>query len=334
MHDLISPTHFSCMLHSFVFCRGDISKVDKKGYTPLHVAAAYGNFEALQILVARKANLWALDNRGFHPAKVAAANGRYESCRFLDNTSIHLQTQYPDHVRSLQNKSLKDLEKRVKGKNGSSKKYSYATVPAQRRSSDTTGGARKQRGSRATHEEMARQNFTLQSAAEGTDDPSRKVGFSSSQTVSGKSALRPLLRGHSGAILNTLTDLAIKQPLRREYVETGSTNSDPSQTRSSSSRPHSRAVATMVPLSTADSEPGFLTENDSTLATFLHSLDVPETIALLHREKMDMDSLMLCKESDLQGIGLQLGPRKKILNGIDDRKHALSHPGQMKDSEV
>ena len=330
MHDRSAPPTF-LLVHYPVLsrCRGDISKVDKKGYTPLHVAAAYGNFEALQVLVGRRANLWALDNRGFHPAKVAAANRKYESCRFLDNTSIHLQTQYPDHVRSLQNKSLKELEKRLKGieKGGNSKKYSYATVPAKRRSSDTNV-TRKQRG--VTQEEMARQNFVLQSPAEDTDNPSREVRFSSPHTVSGKSALRPLLRGHSGAILNTLTDLAIKQPLHRADMEMGSTSSDPLHTR----RPQHRAVATMIPLSTADGEPSFLTENDSTLATFLHSLDLLETIAILHREEMDMDSLMLCEESDLQGIGLALGPRKKILSGIEDRKQALSKPGQLKDSEV
>lgn len=302
----------------------------------MHIAATYGNFDAIQVLVARRANLWALDNRGYHPAKVAAANRKYESCRFLDNTAIHWQTQLPDQVRSLQDKALKDLEKRLKeaqkptGHKG--KKYPYATMPVKRTTSDPNL-VRSKPGKKLSQADAARQNFVLQSPSEATDHP-QNAGFFP-HTVSGKSPMRPLLRGHSGAILNSLNDLAIKQPIRKEDMDLDSVNSDPMHKRQSgtSSTGSHKAVITMVPLSTQN-EPEFLTENDSALATFLHSLDLLEAIEILHREKMDMDALMLCKEQDLQGIGLALGPRKKILSALERRKEVLAQPGQMKDSEV
>ena len=278
--------------------------------------------------------MWALDNRGFHATKVAAKNKRLECCRYLDNIAIHLQTQHPDHVRSLQSKSLKELEKRVKeaqkhGSNHKAKKYPYATVPVKRTASDPHLVPRS--GKKISAEEIARQNFVLQRPEEGTDNPVRDSGFIS-QTASAKNTFRPLPRMHSGAILNTLSDLA-KQPVRLNE-DLHSINSDPSHNRHSAA-PRPKRVIPLVPLPMgAGEERDFTTENDSPLTTFLHSIDMLETAKILHREKMDLNALMLCNEEDLKSIGLALGPRKKILNAIESRKQLLTQPGEMKDSEV
>uniref|UniRef100_A0A673KYA1 Phospholipid phosphatase 5-like n=1 Tax=Sinocyclocheilus rhinocerous TaxID=307959 RepID=A0A673KYA1_9TELE len=45
-----------------------------------------------------------------------------------------------------------------------------------------------------------------------------------------------------------------------------------------------------------------------------HGLE--EHLNILHREQMDMESLMLCSEKDLKDIGIPLGPRKKIMNCV------------------
>jgi len=75
-------------------------------------------------------------------------------------------------------------------------------------------------------------------------------------------------------------------------------------------------------------------ENDSPLATFLSSLDLLDSVQLLHRERLDLEALALCDEKDLISIGLPLGPRKKILHAIQRRKEVMSHSGRLSDSEL
>lgn len=311
------------------FFSGDPNKADTKGCSPLHIAATYGNFDALQVLVAHRANLWALDNRGFHAAKVAALNQKLECCRYLDNIAIHLQTQHPDHVRSQQSKSLKDLEKRVKeaqkhGGNYKPRKYHYATTPIKRTSSDPDVRRKK-----TNPADAARQNFVLQRP--GDEQGQTQYRSNGGFTFSGRSvaAGRTMPKMHSGAILNTFSELA-KQPIQLEGI------SDHAQKRHSSASTKQKAVVTMIPLSFDGEQEFTMTENDSPLTTFLHSLDLTETVGLLHREKMDLNSLMLCSEEDLRSVGLALGPRKKILNAIETRKRLFEQEGQlnMTDTEI
>lgn len=77
-----------------------------------------------------------------------------------------------------------------------------------------------------------------------------------------------------------------------------------------------------------------LAENDSPLTTFLQSLDITEIAQQLFNEKMDIDSLLLCEESDFSSIGLPLGPRKKLLAAIKTRREALTNPGKMRDTSL
>ena len=52
----------------------------------------------------------------------------------------------------------------------------------------------------------------------------------------------------------------------------------------------------------------------------------------LSRQQMDMEALMLCGEEDLKEIGLPMGPRKKILDAVNKRRHTLERPGIIIDS--
>lgn len=52
------------------------------------------------------------------------------------------------------------------------------------------------------------------------------------------------------------------------------------------------------------------------LEVALKSHDLEEHLSLLHKEQVDMESLILCSEKDLKDIGIPLGPRKKILNCV------------------
>uniref|UniRef100_A0A8C6SCU1 Ankyrin repeat and sterile alpha motif domain containing 4B n=1 Tax=Neogobius melanostomus TaxID=47308 RepID=A0A8C6SCU1_9GOBI len=73
-------------------------------------------------------------------------------------------------------------------------------------------------------------------------------------------------------------------------------------------------------------------EDTSPLDAFLSSISLPEFALAFSKEHLDLEALMLCSDDDLKGIRIQLGPRKKILEAIARRKHALESPGIMHDS--
>ncbi|XP_043106501.1 phospholipase DDHD2 [Puntigrus tetrazona] len=63
-----------------------------------------------------------------------------------------------------------------------------------------------------------------------------------------------------------------------------------------------------------------------------HGLE--EHLNTLHREQLDMESLMLCSEKDLKDIGIPLGPRKKIMNCVKKWKHSRSGGGHAAQNEM
>lgn len=310
---------------------GHPNKPDLKGCTPLHVAATYGNHEAIELLIEHKSNIWALDNRGFHAAKVAALNKRLDCCRILDNLAIHLQSGNPDYVKHLQMKAVKELEKRLK--------ENRAVHTKGRRFKHLTEDGYRQRSSSESEKGKFGENqtFVLQKPNEQNDDEKETDDFDIDEdfpTKSAKNTLRPLPRMTSGAILNTLSELA-KRPMNYDLPdELQSTSSDPTQLQRSHTHVHSRgpskAIASIIPIDSTE----FEIENDSSLATFLHSVDVYESAVILLQEKMDMESLMMCSEEDLKSIGVALGPRKKIMSAISRRTEAIKSPGPMMDTDL
>lgn len=52
------------------------------------------------------------------------------------------------------------------------------------------------------------------------------------------------------------------------------------------------------------------------------------------KEKITLDILMILKEVDIEKLQLPLGPFRKLMNAIEDRKNALSNPGAITDSRL
>ncbi|XP_056392227.1 ankyrin repeat and SAM domain-containing protein 4B [Hyla sarda] len=75
-------------------------------------------------------------------------------------------------------------------------------------------------------------------------------------------------------------------------------------------------------------------EESSSLQVFLASHGLLELHVTLLREKMDLDSLLMCSNEDLESINIQLGPRKKLLNAVDKRKKVLYKPGEITDTRL
>ncbi|KAM5135226.1 pre-mRNA splicing regulator USH1G isoform 1-T1 [Mantella aurantiaca] len=72
----------------------------------------------------------------------------------------------------------------------------------------------------------------------------------------------------------------------------------------------------------------------SPLETFLASLQMTEFFTLLQGEKIDLAALTLCTDNDLKSIHIPLGPRKKILDGVQRRRQALGRAASITDTEL
>lgn len=75
-------------------------------------------------------------------------------------------------------------------------------------------------------------------------------------------------------------------------------------------------------------------EETSALNVFLSTINLLEFTHAFNREHLDLEALMLCTDEDMKGIGIQLGPRKKILEAVARRKNVLERPGAMKESSM
>ena len=332
----------------FVFSSGDPNKCDIRGRTPLHVAATYGNCEALEVLIQYGSNIWALDNTGLHPAKLAASKRQLDCCQLLDSISIQYESYNADYVRKEQNKAVKDMEKRIKemergAANHRPKKNSLIKEQRARSNSDSRRRRSNQKQSIASN----RENFLLvrpltneENGEDDDDDDEADSQVADLVTRSAKNALRPLPKLHSGAMLNTLSDLA-RNPMRIDPSDLQASSSDPilvQPTANHTSTPtggsptigrvRAATVGSIVPLQTQEIE----IEDDSPLVTFLHSLSIVQVTQKLVEQGMDMESLALCTDEDLDKIGILLGPRKKILRALEERKRLMHHPGEMTDS--
>ncbi|KAK2714328.1 pre-mRNA splicing regulator USH1G-like [Artemia franciscana] len=70
----------------------------------------------------------------------------------------------------------------------------------------------------------------------------------------------------------------------------------------------------------------------SQLALFLAASGLIDLLPSFAKEQIDLDTAMLLTEADLTSMNIPLGPRKKLLKAIADRKADLEDPGEVDDS--
>ena len=70
------------------------------------------------------------------------------------------------------------------------------------------------------------------------------------------------------------------------------------------------------------------------LSTFLTANTIESVAQLLQSQQIDLFSISLCSDEDLQAINVPLGPRKKISQALERRKRILLNPGPLSDSAV
>ncbi|XP_042227960.1 Usher syndrome type-1G protein homolog [Homarus americanus] len=67
---------------------------------------------------------------------------------------------------------------------------------------------------------------------------------------------------------------------------------------------------------------------------FLAAAGLTDFIPTFAKEHIDLDALMLLSEEDLVSMKLPIGPRRKLLKAIADRKSAIEDPGEVQDSQL
>ena len=343
---------------------GDVNKPDHEGSTALHVAATYGNLDMLELLINKGANLFALDNHGRTAARVAAHYRKMPCCRYLDTLALRWQMQNGPGVLKLQIKAMKDLKKRSRAAATEEPvkriSYDYATAPTggvlgpsprakllhgKHRHSSASDELPKRKGGKLSQEAALRMNFELRSGEESPVAASRSadqlitkedhVAVAATAASSAGNTFRDIPKHRTGPLLNNFAQLPLNyeppEDARHSMLDpfSGATQNSVGSGGGSDTGKNKGSLPELELMAAHPT----VTMNESTLATFLHSLDLMDCVQLLHREKLDLDALGMCSEDDLISIGLSLGPRKKILNAIARRKAFIAGAGRMTDTE-
>ena len=76
-------------------------------------------------------------------------------------------------------------------------------------------------------------------------------------------------------------------------------------------------------------------ESDYTsLHMFLAAHSLMDWAAKLTKERIDLDALMLLSEADLSdSLSMPLGPRKKLLKAVADRRRDMEDPDELTDTQ-
>ena len=349
-------------------------KMASDGSTPLHIAVMYNHVAILEVLVSAGANVLALNLKMQTPLKLAAESKKLECYRILDTTITKLEAQNSQHVQKLQSKAYEELKKKVKETEKRGQRHaSISSFPTDGSAPEVhthtegtvVGGAKSLPYRTRRHTDQA-----VQSAAERMHELSSKAQgqhhYGNFQLRVASSEEEIERRGSDGFRTSDeamergrksvpqvfpekerMIDALYSIQMPRTLPKTGSPEDEfcgqrhVSGRSSDSESPYAPGSVVSGP-SDSEYDPyalgqlsqPILTENDSPLATFLQAYDLGDTLQDLVREKMDLESLLMCTETDLQRAGIALGPTKKIMAAVQQRKSSLSNPGKMHDVQV
>ncbi|KAM3964537.1 SAM_USH1G_HARP domain-containing protein Sans [Aphomia sociella] len=72
----------------------------------------------------------------------------------------------------------------------------------------------------------------------------------------------------------------------------------------------------------------------ASLERFLTAWGLGQYVQKFKDEQIDLDALMLLTESDMKSLGLPLGPYRKLVTAVQERKQAISQPGPIVDTAI
>ena len=80
--------------------------------------------------------------------------------------------------------------------------------------------------------------------------------------------------------------------------------------------------------------PPFNAENFAPVAIFLAGLGMDNYIKTFRDQEIDIETLTLLEDTELKEMGLPLGPRKKIMNAIEERRRVMKEEHILEDSQL
>uniref|UniRef100_A0A8C5RQF4 Ankyrin repeat and sterile alpha motif domain containing 4B n=1 Tax=Laticauda laticaudata TaxID=8630 RepID=A0A8C5RQF4_LATLA len=354
-----------------IACRrgGDPNVCDIWGNTPLHHAASNGHTPCVSFLINFGANIFALDNDMRSPLDAAASRSQYPCVQILDKAATEQNAKSPKRVARLKVQAQRDVPRQIrlcekrqeKHQLEMTKRFNKGSIPLGRSSATrakvshffANGSlsdipkqlkdtfklkARKKEengtaSSRGAEKEGFVEETTMMDSEKEVEDLMygfrKKICFSEEATEDlGQRSIfnRPGLGNlvfrsqKMETLLSEKEDRAFQIPEFFHLKETfdGSDNEDDPD------------VSWMEEAGGWDEDK----EEAPPLEVFLVAYHLHDFLPILMRENIDLESLMLCSDEDLQNIQMQLGPRKKVLHAISKRKLALEKPGLVRDTQL
>lgn len=340
------------------------------GNTPLHHAASNGHTPCVSFLINFGANIFALDNDMRSPLDAAASRSQYPCVQILDKAATEQNIKNPKRVARLKAQAQREVQRQIRlcekrqdkhqlemtkrfHKGSVQLSHSSATrtkvsqffatgslsdVPKQLKDTFKLKTRKKEEnstaGSRGAEKEgFAGETTTMDSSSEKEVEDlmcgfQKKISFSEEAGDLGQRSIfnRPGLGNLVFRSQKTETlfpekeDRAFQIPELFQLKEAlgGSDNEDDPD------------VSWMEEAVGWDEDK----EEAPPLEVFLVAHHLHEFLPILMRENIDLESLMLCSDEDLQSIQMQLGPRKKVLHAISKRQLALEKPGLVRDTQL
>lgn len=75
-------------------------------------------------------------------------------------------------------------------------------------------------------------------------------------------------------------------------------------------------------------------ESNKNLKRFLAAYSLEQHYDILMQQQINLDDLMILTEDDLKTLNLPLGPFRRLVVAIEERKNALNSPGAILDSRL
>lgn len=111
------------------------------------------------------------------------------------------------------------------------------------------------------------------------------------------------------------------------------TGNRPEESSIGSGESYTHPAMTDDELSDADSEEEEDTPN-APLERFLTAFGLSDYLPRFEEQKIDLETLLILTEADLKSLNLPIGPHRKLVNAINERKAALENPGEVTDSAL
>ncbi|KAK9393166.1 ankyrin repeat and SAM domain-containing protein 4B [Crotalus adamanteus] len=355
-----------------IVCRrgGDPNVCDIWGNTPLHHAASNGHTPCVSFLINFGANIFALDNDMRSPLDAAAGRSQYQCVQILDKAATEQNIKNPKRVARLKAQAQQEVQRQVRLCERRQEKHQLEMTKQFKKGSLQLSHSSATRtkvsqffasGSLSDVPKQLKDTFKLRSRKKEENSTARSSG-AEEEGVAGETAMM------GSPCEKDLEDLMCGFQKKIGFSEEG----EESGHRSIFNRPglgnlvfRSQKTETLLPekedrgfqipeLFQLKEAPGDSDNEDDPevswieeavgwdedkeeappLEVFLVAHHLHEFLPILMSENIDLESLMLCSDEDLQSIQMQLGPRKKVLQAISKRKLALEKPGLVKDTQL